>query len=252
MLLPFLIPQAQSPNTARCFWWWWWSWWLSWRWWWCFWIMLLMMRIIVMTFLANKHCWWLPLEFVQGVSEELARWLWLCSCWLVMAITIWMNRYQVCLQLYENLLEPGTAAWLDTVGWEDRWVPLLVAYVMWHMNMTIDVMQNMTDQKRGGIVIWRRTLVRTKDDKETFREILAYIHQHKMAEVGKWKSKPVDNIFSCWPLSGASAPPSELTPAWEGDYYCDQTLLTKLNWKLKGRPSSSTNWRPGRFGKMWS
>ena len=24
------------------------------------------------------------------------------------------------LQLYENLLEPGTAAWLDTVGWEDR------------------------------------------------------------------------------------------------------------------------------------
>ena len=26
----------------------------------------------------------------------------------------------VFLQLYENLLEPGTAAWLDTVGWEDR------------------------------------------------------------------------------------------------------------------------------------
>ena len=23
-------------------------------------------------------------------------------------------------QLYENLLEPGTGAWLDTVGWEDR------------------------------------------------------------------------------------------------------------------------------------
>ena len=22
--------------------------------------------------------------------------------------------------MYENLLEPGTAAWLDTVGWEDR------------------------------------------------------------------------------------------------------------------------------------
>jgi len=46
-------------------------------------------------------------------------------------------------QLYENLLEPGTAAWLDTVGWEDR----------------------------------------TKDDKETFREILAYIHQHDMAQL---------------------------------------------------------------------
>ena len=29
------------------------------------------------------------------------------------------------------------------------------------------------------------SLFRTKDDKETFREILAYIHQHKMAEVAK-------------------------------------------------------------------
>jgi len=47
------------------------------------------------------------------------------------------------IQLYENLVEPGTPAWLDTVGWEDR----------------------------------------TKDDKETFREILSYIHQHKMAEL---------------------------------------------------------------------
>ena len=37
-----------------------------------------------------------------------------------MAITIGMNQYGVFLQLYENLLEPGTAAWLDTVGWEDR------------------------------------------------------------------------------------------------------------------------------------
>jgi hypothetical protein len=46
-------------------------------------------------------------------------------------------------QLYENLLEPGTPAWLDTVGWEDR----------------------------------------TKDDKETFREILAFIHHHQMAEL---------------------------------------------------------------------
>ena len=29
-------------------------------------------------------------------------------------------RYTTCWQLYENLTEPGTPAWLDTVGWEDR------------------------------------------------------------------------------------------------------------------------------------
>ena len=46
-------------------------------------------------------------------------------------------------QLYENLLDSGAAAWLDTVGWEDR----------------------------------------KKDDSDTFREILAYIHQKNMAEV---------------------------------------------------------------------
>lgn len=46
-------------------------------------------------------------------------------------------------QLYENLFDSGAAAWLDTVGWEDR----------------------------------------KKDDSDTFREILSYIHQRKMAEV---------------------------------------------------------------------
>ena len=46
-------------------------------------------------------------------------------------------------QLYDNLLDSGAAPWLDTVGWEDR----------------------------------------KKDDSDTFREILSYIHLHKMEKV---------------------------------------------------------------------
>ncbi|XP_023333830.1 uncharacterized protein LOC111705491 isoform X2 [Eurytemora carolleeae] len=46
-------------------------------------------------------------------------------------------------QLYPNLLDQGASAWLDTVGWEDK----------------------------------------QKDDTETFREILLYIHENNIASV---------------------------------------------------------------------
>ena len=36
---------------------------------------------------------------------------------------------------------------------------------------------------------YNKSLIRTKDDKETFREILAYIHQHNMAQVINLTSK---------------------------------------------------------------
>ena len=142
------------------------------------------------------------------------------------------------IQLYENLVEPGTPAWLDTVGWEDRSTGAIINVIS-IINAISSIIINaisiiiiinaisiiiITKAMSSSIIINSISILiiinaiiitinaisssiiinaissiiiiitisisthatittRTKDDKETFREILSYIHQHKMAEV---------------------------------------------------------------------